>query len=59
MPDPVAMMPSLTENNEETDTADEFEDDMSCYISTSLGSSLIIFSSFLFFRFLFNINRNQ
>ena len=27
---------TLTENDEETDTADEFEDDMSCYTSTCI-----------------------
>ena len=42
-------LPSLTAKDEETDTADEFEDGMSCYISTNLGSSLIIFSSFFYF----------
>ena len=32
MPEPVVI--TLIENDKEKDTADEFEDDMSCYIST-------------------------
>ena len=34
MPEPVVI--TLIENNEETDTADEFEVDMSCYTSTCI-----------------------
>ena len=34
MPEPVFI--TLIENNEETDTADEFEVDMGCYTSTCI-----------------------
>ena len=34
MPAPVVI--TLIENDEETDTANEFEDDMSCYTSTCI-----------------------
>ena len=46
MPEPVVI--TLIENNEETDTADEFEVDMSCYTSTCIFQKCNMYCFVLF-----------